>query len=161
MTRYWAIAPWPSDEQELFERVWRYDLEHKVITIGWDQVGDPAGLSRSEFSRRYKNSIPLWPGGEHQVWNFYNEIAMGDVLFAKMGQRFCVGVGRIISRPYFDPKQGRERVGGLLTPFVRSNFIGVDWRPVDSIPVKKWFPRKTLTEIKEPLEYPELMRLVS
>ena len=36
MVRYWAIAPSRYSPKASFERIWRYDRDNEIITIGWD-----------------------------------------------------------------------------------------------------------------------------
>ncbi|MDQ2920322.1 MAG: hypothetical protein M3R52_01715 [Acidobacteriota bacterium] len=33
MPRYWVMAPYHADKPELWDRVWKYNLEHDIISI--------------------------------------------------------------------------------------------------------------------------------
>lgn len=48
-TRYWVIAPFDSTKPEMWEKVWQFDLANNVISIGWQEIGDPSQLSESEL----------------------------------------------------------------------------------------------------------------
>ena len=158
MPKYWSIAPWPSGEPQAYEQVWSYDLANGVIVIGWDQVGDPSGLTRYELARRFDEKCPEWPGGEHQVWDFYNEIQMEDVILARKGLMYCVGLGRVTTPPWFDENNGRTRVSGLSST-VRSNFLGVEWqKDFRPVAVQNLFHRNTVNQIKDPSRYSDVLR---
>lgn len=49
MPRYWVIAPFRSEQQEMFDKVWQFDLSNNVISIGWERVGNVAKMSHDEL----------------------------------------------------------------------------------------------------------------
>jgi hypothetical protein len=160
MANYWAIAPWPSNKQLIFEQVCRYDRDHGVIAIGWDNI-DVTGLSWAEVKQKVIERYPDSPGGAQALWDFYNRVQPGDIFLVKRGQKFCVGVGEVASQPWHDSKLSDERTNGL-TSERRSNFIRVLWKNLHPVPFvpRHWFPRKTLTRI-DPVKYIDVLERVT
>ena len=149
MTNYWAIAPWPNDNDQIFEQVWAYDREHGTIAIRWHQLGDLAGLSRSQIEQRYVYHYKRESAQSVQMlYTFYNKIAIGDVIIARRGRYFCIGIGRVTREAYYDLEQARERLNGLSTD-LSTNFIEVNWQRLAIIPVREVFAIKTVSNIGE------------
>jgi restriction system protein len=46
MPRYWVIAPVERKPPGLFDKVWKFDLENNLISIGWSCPGDVSQMSR-------------------------------------------------------------------------------------------------------------------
>ena len=63
MPRYWVIAPYHADRPELWEKVWQWDLQHNIISVGWSEVGDVSSLSENQLSelvnRTYADKSPV------------------------------------------------------------------------------------------------------
>jgi hypothetical protein len=59
MPRYWVIAPY--ENQELFDKVWKFDLENKTISIGWSEAGDVSGMDREELESAVATAYPNSP----------------------------------------------------------------------------------------------------
>ncbi len=57
MTRYWVIVPVESKKPELFDRVWQFDIENDVISIGWSELGDVSMLSGESLSQSVASTI--------------------------------------------------------------------------------------------------------
>ena len=49
MSRYWVIAPYDSTKPQLWEKVWQYDINNKVISIGWKDLGNISNLNEKEL----------------------------------------------------------------------------------------------------------------
>ena len=96
--RYWKIAPG--------ENAWNWDecREGGFIAIGWDELGDVSGLSRSEFNARRDALVSKhddWTKmGADQVWRFAH-IKEGDRIVANRGTTEVLGIGRVVGSYYF------------------------------------------------------------
>lgn len=129
--RYWVIPPYENDNQGLFQRAWRYDLENNTIAIGWDKLGpDVSALTREEIKDKLREEYPekrsvnsdAW-----SLWRFYHEIKEGDVVISRRGRKEVVGIGEVLSdERYFDLAEGRRRLGDNV-PFTYPRFISVKW----------------------------------
>jgi hypothetical protein len=138
--RYWKIAPG--------EKGWQWDecRENGFIGVGWNDVGDVSGLSRTEFhtlqeqmeaARGYKKEAT------NQVWTFVHDVQEGDVIVADRGTREILGFGTVVGPYEFVPDAHY------------AHQFPVRWD--DTVPrrveEKGW--RRTLIEIK-PEKYEEL-----
>src|SRR5919106_1152901 len=148
LLNYWAIAPWPNDNAQLFEQVWQYDREHGTIAIRWHGIGDPSELSRAEIERRLRaDSGKDESVSAQMIWAFYNLIQIEDLVVARRGRKLCIGIGRVIRPAYFDLRQGMTRLNGLSSPYIGASFINVEWQRLDTIPVSELFTRKTISDL--------------
>lgn len=95
---FWKIAPganavgWP-DWQRL-----------GIASIGWEELGDLAGISRAEFDERAtrcKNEHQ-YSGGETQAWTFH-DIQVGDRVVANKGTGLVLGIGTVVGGYHFSP----------------------------------------------------------
>jgi len=144
---YWAIAPWPNDDADLFEAVWRYDKEHRTIAIRWHGIGDPAGLSREDIAERLSNGTKNEAASSRMIWDFFNKVHVGDVIVARRGRHFAVGVGIVTRTAYFDLSKGHERLSGYMSPYIGASFVDVDWKMLSTIPVSEMFTISTISNI--------------
>jgi 5-methylcytosine-specific restriction protein B len=102
--RYWKIAPG--------ENAWQWDecLKEGFIAAGWDDMGDIAGVDKSEFeSRRQKLSAERgkWDAGwsktgVEQLWKFAH-IKEGDRIVANHGLTKVLGFGTVTGQYHFVP----------------------------------------------------------
>ena len=103
---YWIIAPgtnavkWPE-----------YSINGE-IGIGWDALGD---LSNYKNIDKLKDEyLEIWhsdnkefgSNAPKQIWDFYKNIQIGDVIFARKGVHQIIGMGKVTSDYYFDETQG-------------------------------------------------------
>jgi predicted Mrr-cat superfamily restriction endonuclease len=107
MTRYWVIAPIDSQPADFFEKVWRFDIENEVISIGWSQFGDVSGMSRSELAEVVAYHYPEKPQQAkglitNMVWSFYNEIEPGDAVLARRGRKILAAVGTVREKAFHE-----------------------------------------------------------
>lgn len=119
-TRYWVIAPFDSTQPEMWEKVWQFDLANNVLSIGWEEIGNPSQLSESEI----KDVLQKAYGGgssSHVIWNFYHNIQLGDMVLARRGRKKIAAVGTVIKQAYFDKNKGRE------VDSKHSNYLDVHW----------------------------------
>jgi restriction system protein len=147
MSRYWVIAPFESKAADVFNRVWQFDLENNVISIGWKELArDVSKLSREELLDAVKSTYPDRPMATkalyaNMIWTFYHSIKPGDVVLARRGRKALVAVGEVAQAAFYAP--GKSPVSG------HPNFIGVSWReqPRDKLFPTVIFPMRTVAEI--------------
>lgn len=127
-TRYWVIPPYSSDESEIFEKAWEFDLKNGTIAVGWNELGDVSGLSKSELEKKYKEVYGKINSREiNEIWNFYHEITPGDIVIARKGVKKIVGVGIVTGKAFYNEDLGKKRVANLTDDYY-PNFIKVKWR---------------------------------
>lgn len=100
MPRYWVIAPLAANPSEDFDRVWAYDLEQQIISIGWDDVGSLEGIDLDGLNRKVRECYPNAVQQQatrvaNMLWQFHNEIAPGDVVIARRGRAVIEAVGTV------------------------------------------------------------------
>lgn len=145
-TRYWLYAP--GKEAYLWNKL-SVDGE---MTIGWEEIGD---LKQYASKEAMKQAMRAAYGSErsfkndgHATWQFANEVAPGDVVFAKRGMHVVVGRGIVKSDYRFDPSRGHDL----------SNVRDVEW-----VNIGAWdhpngqAAMKTLTEITQYTDYVEAL----
>ena len=102
MTNYWIIQPFETRYPAVFKRAWEYDRRNNTIAIGRHEVGDIAGLGRAELEDRVRaKSAPERWGGVQDLWDIHR-IDPGDVVMAKRGTMYCIGIGVVTRAAYFD-----------------------------------------------------------
>ena len=140
MVRYWAMAPVEYKDKAHYYRVWQYDRDNGIITIGWD-VGEPESVI--DLEARYGM---YWPEesnhGFKMLYKFWYEIRPGDRIIARAGRKRIVGVGTASAGPYVDENHGRFAHG--------SNCLPVDWEFArERVFPDMVFPRYTIVELDE------------
>lgn len=99
--KYWKIAPgrnavaWPD---------WQ---KNGIASIGWPELGDLSGISRTEFDKRAEACHTKYPdvykkGGMNQVWVFRG-INPGDHIVANDGKSAVVGIGTVVEGYQYKP----------------------------------------------------------
>jgi restriction system protein len=148
MPRYWIIAPSESEPRELFDKVWNFDLENDLISIGWKELGDVSKMSREQLSEAVASRYPKRPPQTkalvaNMIWAFYHDISPGDFIVARRGRKSLASVGQVSKTAFYAP--GKNPFCG------HPNFLGVAWQ---SQPREKnfstiVFPMHTLMETSE------------
>lgn len=148
MPRYWVIAPFESENPEVFDKVWQFDLAHNLISIGWGQVGDVSKMSREDLLNAVASAYPDKPAATkklycNMLWNFYHEVASGDFVVARRGRKILAGIGKVIQSATYTP--------GKSSATHHPNFLEVSWQaqPRDKVFPSLVFPMQTLIEIPE------------
>ena len=135
---YWLYSP---GEQAY---MWEEFYNDKIMAIGWD-IGDLRNYnSKKDFSNRLK--ILYNDNSNHFndalcLWQFTNEIEIGDIVFAKKGMNEIIGRGIVESSYEYDST--REHYTSLRK---------VNWIDKGSWPYgdnKKKLHMKTLTKITD------------
>jgi hypothetical protein len=142
--RYWAIAPWFSEDPGDWQKMWSYDLRHDVISAGWSQAGDVSQLTTREAIRR-RLGRDASDAGVGALWAFYQTVRPRDIVVARKGRKMIAAVGTVTRRGFYDP--GRARRVGLDPAF--PNFLGVKWhaRPRNKELRHAEFGQQTVHEI--------------
>lgn len=85
---------------------WDDWVSNGYVSIGWEDLGDLGGLSKSEFERRRNQVLTQhsdWTQKAlNQVWQFAN-IKEGDRVIANKGKKEILGFGTVIGPYYFVP----------------------------------------------------------
>lgn len=148
MPRYWVIAPVESKPARLFDKVWQFDLANNLISIGWKDLGDVSKMSRETLSEAVASTYPDKPRQTrglyvNMIWTFYHEIAPGDFIIARRGQKTLAAVGEVNRSAFYAP--GKNPAHG------HPNFLEVSWQeqPRDKGYSSVVFPRHTLAKLSE------------
>jgi restriction system protein len=150
-----VIAPYEAENLEAFNKVWQFDLDNKVISIGWSAAGDATKMSSDELASAIASAYPERPPAtralyRNMLWNFCREIVPGDIVLARRGQKVLAGIGKVTQSAVYSP--GKDP--GIDHP----NFISVEWlsEPRDKVFSSIVFPRFTVKEISD-AEYRSLL----
>jgi len=142
--RIWAVGAGENGSE------WDSFLERGRIAIGWEQIGDLSRYSSQqeilEALRTEENKNPT--NDALACYQFSHEIAVGDIVVAKIGRKKILGMGRVVSEYNWD-----DSVDSY------SNTIDVKWIKTD--PAE--FPgsgttTKTLTEITSYTSFVSLVK---
>jgi restriction system protein len=147
MPRYWVIAPY--ENQELFDKVWQFDLDNNTISIGtWGAPGDVSRMDRDGIEKAIAGANPNRPPSTkaliaNMIHKFYREILPGDFIIARKGLKILAGVGRVTARAEYIP--------GKNPTIEHPNFLGVEWlaEPRGKVFPVTVFRMFTLAEIPE------------
>jgi len=148
MSRYWIIAPLQSEPRELFDKVWKFDLDNNLVSIGWKELGDVSSMSRQQLLEAVASTYRKRPPQtktlfSNMLWAFYHEIGPGDFIIARRGRKTLASVGRVTRLALY--AVGRN-------PFCdHPNFLGVAWEnpPREKSFAGIVFPMHTLSESSE------------
>jgi hypothetical protein len=153
MPRYWVIAPYSFEEPGRWDRVWKYDLEHNVISIGWRELGDGSSLDEDQLKEQMDRNYPDLPSNTRTLYrrmfrDFYHSIKVGDVVLARRGRKVIAATGTVTRAAYYEHNKNLEALGPSSA---YSNHLDVQWKPA---PRDKAFPAvvfgmQTLYEIPE------------
>lgn len=101
--RYWTLSAGEGGE------MWEDFYQHGIAAIGWDELGDlTAYKSKEDLRAKLKE---LWPtdtdkkNDTHACWQFAQEIAVGDIIFAKQGFTKLLGYGVVEGAYVFDKQR--------------------------------------------------------
>jgi restriction system protein len=151
MPRYWAISPYESAKQSIFEHAWRYDLNNNTIAVGWYRLGDTTDLDQEQLRARYAEKYPTGSTGNLNMFiRFWHAIQLGDIIVARQGTKRILAIGTVNGKPFYDPAQGQERVGQSVPENESySNFLPVTWQPFERTFDRVVFGRRTLSSLDE------------
>ena len=128
----WVIAPGEG------ARLWPEFLEAGVAAIGWDGLGDLADYESREAIHATLIASGAGKNPTMQslaAWEFFHEVAVGDILLAKRGRSAILGWGTVTGDYVHDPERAEYW-----------NTRSVDWHPCDTaIELRGQITTKTLT----------------
>lgn len=138
---YWLYAPGPRASE------WDEFSSAGIMAIGWNEVENLAAYPNREAiredldvdgtGRSMKNAVLA-------LWQFQNDIEIGDIVYAKRGRREIIGRGEIVSEARFEPERADFR-------HVRT----VKWTHIGSWPHPGDAVTKTLTDLTSYRDYVE------
>jgi 5-methylcytosine-specific restriction protein B len=137
---YWMYSPGArASEWDTFQAA-------GIMAIGWQEIGDIAEYPDREAIRRdlaaASDSTSSMKNDVLCLWQFQNEIAIGDIVYAKRGRKDLVGRGEIVSEARFEPERGEY-----------SHIRSVKWTHNGSWPHPGDAVTKTLTDITSYRDY--------
>ncbi|MGS0684598.1 AAA family ATPase [Nakamurella sp. GG22] len=138
---YWLYSPGAQASE------WEEFSAKGIMAIDWSELDDLATYPSREAIRQALDTEGTGGSMRNAVlalWQFQNEIAVGDIVYAKRGRREIVGRGEITSDARFEPARTSFR-------HVRS----VTWTDVGSWEHPGDAATKTLTDITTYHDYVE------
>jgi restriction system protein len=84
-------------------------LDSGIVTVGWSETGDLAGVGRDEIRRILESQHPdasvkrlaVWTG---ELWSFVNSIEVGDLAVLPLKSRSAIAIGRVAGGYEFRPE---------------------------------------------------------
>lgn len=99
-TNYWIYSPGNNAS------MWDEFYKSGIMGIGWDDVTDLKGFSSKEEIKDYMKKVYdpsySYKNNAHCLWQFANEIKVGDVIFVKKGMHKIIGKGIVTSDYIYD-----------------------------------------------------------
>jgi len=138
---FWLYSPGAQASQ------WEEFSTDGIMAIGWDALDDLATYPSREAIRQALDVEGTGGSMRNAVlalWQFQNEIAIGDIVYAKRGRREIVGRGEVVS----DARFARERASFRHLRSVKWTHTGSWEHPGDAA-------TKTLTDITPYHDYVE------
>lgn len=138
---YWLYSPGAQASE------WEEFSTSDIMAIGWDELDNLASYPSREAIRQaldVEESGGSMRNAVLAVWQFQNEIAVGDIVYAKRGRREIVGRGEVTSDARFEP----DRASFRHVRSVKWTHTGSWEHPGDAV-------TKTLTDITPYRDYVE------
>lgn len=169
--RYWMVGI--GDDAWLWQE-WR---EGNMLTTGWDELGDLAGVRKKEFAQRRDSLIaqhPDWRKNSAEgIWRFARQLQEGDQVLVHHGA-IALGVATICGSYYYVPElpQG-HRYPVEWTDLTQRRLPGTAWsHELAAVPAERFttliaapvidgiaWPPPLAREESEPL--PDFVRLLA
>lgn len=134
-TAYWLFSPGNN------ACMWDEFYNLGIMAVGWDEIGCSAKAFSSKKQIREKMKEVYDPSTTYEnsalcLWQFANEMKVGDVVFAKKGMHKIVGKGVVISEYIYDTTRDTYK-----------NIRKVDWQNCGEWEHPGQAVMKTLTNI--------------
>ena len=146
---YWLIA---AGEQS---RLWDHFQTKNIIAVGWDYLGDlqnydsKEAVERKITEQRADGVRPI--NDTKAVWDFYREIQIGDIVFAKEGIRRILARGVVTGDYYFDDEASEYK-----------HRRKVEWHQVGKWEIHQTFAQKALTSLNSyPIFIQEIEQVIN
>jgi restriction system protein len=153
MTRFWVVAPYHADKPEVWEKVWKYDLENGLISIGWRQLGDVSSLEEEQLLDLVRRTYPHYsPAGAkiscRMLHKFYHSVKPCDVVIARRGTKKLAAIGTVKRAAYHESNKTLDLYGQGQG---YASHLDVQWddAPRDKTFAAPVFGMQTIYEIPE------------
>ena len=137
---YWTFSPGEQASK------WDFCVNEGVMCIGWDKLGDYSQYSSiEETNQAIKRFYPTGGSAKNDtlaVWQFLNEMKLGDVVFAKKGRNTIIGRGIVESEYMFDDNLPNYK-----------HIRRVKWTDVGEWKTEEVHAMKTLTNVNRYKDY--------
>jgi 5-methylcytosine-specific restriction protein B len=137
---YWTFSPGEQASK------WDFCVNEGVMCIGWDKLGDYSQYSSiEETNQAIKRFYPTGGSAKNDtlaVWQFLNEMKLGDVVFAKKGRNTIIGRGIVESKYMFDDNLPNYK-----------HIRRVKWTDVGEWKTEEVHAMKTLTNVTRYKDY--------
>lgn len=98
-SRIWLFAPGEG------AKLWDECYNNNLMLIGWDKVGDIAGFkNKSQINDALKDAYKdngSMRNDTNTLYQFANEVKVGDIVIAKKGNHVLLGYGKVTSDYYY------------------------------------------------------------
>ena len=145
--RYWLYSP---GEQG---RLWEEFYNKGIMGIGWDELGDLTQFESKESiktaMRQKYDADKSYRNDGFAVWQFVNEIEVGDIIFVKKGNSIILGRGVVESDYIFDASRSEYK-----------NIRSVKWTQNGEWKNPDQPPQKVLTDITQYTGYVDKLEAV-
>lgn len=111
MPNYWVIAPYQANKPEIYDRVWKFDLQNGCISIGWRALGDVSQFKSEDelydrIAQTYRDYTPQMVSITNgMLAKFYRQVQVGDIVLARRGTKRLAAIGTVKRAAYFDPNK--------------------------------------------------------
>lgn len=141
--RYWLYAPGEGS------CMWDEFYTSGIMAIGWGEIGDLSTFdSKDAMKIKMREVIDeslSYKNAAHAIWQFANEMKIGDIVFVKKGMHQIIGRGVVMSDYEYDDTRDDEY----------KNIRQVDWTHNGEWPHPGQAVMKTLTDITSYTDYVE------
>jgi 5-methylcytosine-specific restriction protein B len=139
--QFWLIAPGENANR------WEYCQEKGIIGIGWSEMSDLSQYrDRDELKKLMVKTYKKIKGDQRNnslcLWQFANEVNIGDIIICKKGRSSYVGYGVVTGEYEYSPEEGDM-------PNIRS----VEWLSNKVINSDGPIVTKTMTNITRYVSY--------
>lgn len=132
--KYWMYSPGEN------ARMWEDCINDNQMYLGWDILGNLSDYeSRDAVAANLKKEFgddKKYTNDSLAVWDFVNNIQIGDIVYAKLGRKTIIGRGVVAGSYTYNPTR-KEYV----------NSRSVKWEHLGEWNTDVMFPMKTLTDI--------------
>ena len=139
-TQHWTFSPGEKASK------WSQCIEEGIMCIGWDEIGDLSQYSSRENMRLdVKKHYPSDGNAKNDslaLWQFANEMRIGDIVFAKKGMTKIIGRGIVVSDYIYAPSRTTYK-----------HIRKVQWTHVGEWTTDDKHAMKTLTNVTQYTDY--------